>query len=392
MLILPVRLAYDRAMLTLYRRHSAVCPKQKDRYWKRCSCPMWVEGTINNQYIRRSLKTTSWIRASDTVSKLEETGDVKATEKVRVDQAVKVFLDDAVARELKASSIRKVRGFIEREFLPWLVSESYKYVPEIDLTALRRFRATWQNSARTKVLKQSKLSEFMRFCVQRGWAERNPVPDLGSIKVRQKPTDYFTPEQFQQLLDATSQYDPHRPQSPHGRRLKALLLLMRWSGLRIGDAVTLEKSRLQGDLLLLYMAKTGNPVFVPLPEFVVTELHSIPPVQKTHPDYFFWSGNGDRDHVAVIWQRAFRGLVKLAGITKRCHLHMLRDTFAVEMLLAGVPIERVSVLLGHSSIAMTEKHYAPFVKARQEQLIADVRAAWSAQSGMDTQKNALGDT
>lgn len=244
MLILPVRYVYDRAMLTLYRRHSTSCPKQKDRYWKRCSCPMWVEGTINNQYIRRSLKTTSWIRASDTVSKMEETGkDTRAAEKVRVDQAVKVFLDDAVARELKPSSIRKVRGFLEREFLPWLVSESFKYVPEIDLTALRRFRATWQNSARTKLLKQSKLSEFMRFCVQHGWAERNPVPDLGSIKVRQKPTDYFTPEQFQQLLDATSQYDPHRPQSPHGRRLKALLLLMRWSGLRIGDAVTLEKSR-----------------------------------------------------------------------------------------------------------------------------------------------------
>jgi integrase/recombinase XerD len=354
---------------------------------------MWVEGTINTQYIRRSLKTTSWIRASDSVSKMEETGkDIRAVEKVTADQAVKAFLDDAAARELKPSSIRKVRGFLEREFLPWLSAESFKFVPEIDLAALRRFRATWQNSARTKLLKQSKLSEFMRFCVQHGWAEKNPVPDLGSIKVRQKPTDYFTPEEFQQLIDATSRYDPHRPQSPHGKRLKALLLLMRWSGLRIGDAVTLEKSRLQGDLLLLYMAKTGNPVFVPLPDFVVRELHSIPPVMKSSPDYFFWSGNGDRDHVSAIWQRGFRGLVKLAGITKRCHPHMLRDTFAVEMLLAGVPLERVSVLLGHSSIGMTEKHYAPFVKARQEQLIADVRAAWSAQPGMDSQKNALGNT
>lgn len=191
---------------------------------------------------------------------MEEAGkDVRAVAKGTVEQAVKAFLDDAAARELKPSSIRKVRGFLEGEFLPWLRSEGYKYVPEIDLVALRRFRATRQNSARTKLLKQSKLSEFLRFCVQHGWAERNPVPDLGSIKVRQKPTDYFTQEEFQQLLDATRHYDPHRPQSPHGRRLKTLLLLMRWSGLRIGDAVTLEKSRLQGDLLLLYMAKTGKP-------------------------------------------------------------------------------------------------------------------------------------
>ncbi|MGC1647732.1 MAG: tyrosine-type recombinase/integrase [Candidatus Sulfotelmatobacter sp.] len=53
---------------------------------------------------------------------------------------------------------------------------------------------------------------------------------------------------------------------------------------------------------------------------------------------------------------------------KSCHPHMLRDTFAVEMLLAGVPLEQVSILLGHKSVKITEKHYAPWVKARQERL------------------------
>lgn len=45
---------------------------------------------------------------------------------------------------------------------------------------------------------------------------------------------------------------------------------------------------------------------------------------------------------------------------------MFRDTFAVEMLLAGVPLEQVSILLGHKSVKITEKHYAPWVKARQD--------------------------
>ncbi len=53
-----------------------------------------------------------------------------------------------------------------------------------------------------------------------------------------------------------------------------------------------------------------------------------------------------------------------------------RDTFSVELLLAGVPIERVSILLGHQSVRITEKHYAPWVRARQEQLEADVRRTW----------------
>ena len=37
---------------------------------------------------------------------------------------------------------------------------------------------------------------------------------------------------------------------------------------------------------------------------------------------------------------------------------------------------RVSALLGHSSIKVTEKHYSPWVRARQEQLEADVRRTW----------------
>ena len=40
-------------------------------------------------------------------------------------------------------------------------------------------------------------------------------------------------------------------------------------------------------------------------------------------------------------------------------------------------MERVSILLGHQSVRITEKHYAPRVRARQEQLEADVRRTWT---------------
>ncbi len=39
-------------------------------------------------------------------------------------------------------------------------------------------------------------------------------------------------------------------------------------------------------------------------------------------------------------------------------------------------MDPVSALLGHSSIKVTEKHYSPWVRARQEQLEADVRRSW----------------
>jgi hypothetical protein len=99
--------------------------------------------------------------------------------------------------------------------------------------------------------------------------------------------------------------------------------------------------------------------------------------------YFFWSGNGLPKSVVANWQRSYRRLFTLANIRKldgqrkRCPPHMFRDTFAVEMVLAGVSIDQVSILLGHSSVKVIERHYAHFVKARQLQLQANVRAAWN---------------
>jgi integrase/recombinase XerD len=57
---------------------------------------------------------------------------------------------------------------------------------------------------------------------------------------------------------------------------------------------------------------------------------------------------------------SLKRIFKLAKIPNG-HAHRFRDTFAVELLLAGVPLERVAVLLGHSSVKVTEKRYAEAV-------------------------------
>ena len=92
--------------------------------------------------------------------------------------------------------------------------------------------------------------------------------------------------------------------------------------------------------------------------------------------FYFWSGIGKLESIVRSWQTRLRRLFRLARIPDG-HAHRFRDTFAVELLLAGVPIERVSVLLGHQSVRITEKHYAPWVRSRQEQLEADLERAWS---------------
>jgi integrase len=157
------------------------------------------------------------------------------------------------------------------------------------------------------------------------------------------------------------------------RTIGAFVLLLRHSGLRIGDAVMLERSRITLDKLFLYTAKTGTPVYVPLPEFVLTALAAIP---KISDRYFFWTGGSKIDSATGDWQRTLKAVFDRARIPDG-HAHRFRDTFAVGLLQAGVPIERLSVLLGHSSLKVTQRNYSQWVPARQEQLESDVRRSWA---------------
>ena len=134
------------------------------------------------------------------------------------------------------------------------------------------------------------------------------------------------------------------------------------------------------------------PVYIPLPDFVVDALDACP---RKSEQYWFWTGVGSRDTLTGNWRRTFRRLCKIAGVQKG-HPHRFRDTLAVELLLEGVPIERVSIVLGHSSVKVTERHYAPWVKSRQDQLEADLARVWRkdplAQKAMLNGDMAIPDT
>jgi integrase len=297
---------------------------------------------------------------------------------VAVERACEDFLADATARGLREPSLYKYRLLLTR-LKAFAAEKGLTFISHFDLENTAKFRESWTNKGTAARKKLESLRTFFRFCHDRSWMDSNPALKLKMGKNEEPPVEPFTRSQMQAILNAIPQY----PDKHNAVRLKALVLLLRYSGLRIGDAVTLERGRLENGRLFLRTAKTGVRVFVPLPPQVILALQACP--SQTMP---FWTGESKRKSVIGNWQRALKRLFKLAKVAGG-HPHRFRHTFSAELLMAGAPLTSVAQLLGHSSERITEKHYSAWIKGRQERLEADVRKAWPKDFAADTVTTAL---
>jgi integrase len=129
----------------------------------------------------------------------------------------------------------------------------------------------------------------------------NPALDLKAPKVTLCPTLPFSREEMIRILEAVGQYKEEMPSHgiANGRRIRGLVLLLRYSGMRIGDTVNLSTDRIEGNRLFLYTQKTGVPVNTILPEFVLAALAATPKVTQK---FLFWSGVGKLESIVRSWQ------------------------------------------------------------------------------------------
>ncbi|HZL68622.1 MAG TPA: site-specific integrase [Candidatus Limnocylindrales bacterium] len=355
----------------VYARHSAKCPYKKSRYHRKCRCRKWL--AIAGQDKRISAKTRSWEQAERVARELRGENNPAPTGRT-VSQAVQAYLDDKQQQSLSRNWAGKITREL-RSFEAWCNRKAVVMLAELKLEHLEQYRKEWSGAPVTRRKRQERLRSFFLYCVRHKWIMENLASLLSPIKVQQSPTLPLTKEQFARAVEAAKSYNPKAPDVEWRRqRATAMLLLLRWSGLRLGDAARLERTALTDTgNLRLYQAKTGESVYVPLPPEVVRALRDL---DNTNPRYFFWNG-GDPVSTVKRWWSTLKKIFRLAGIPE-AHPHQLRDTFAVSYLMAGVPIDRVSILLGHSSIKVTERHYLAWVRERQEQLERDVRNAWGA--------------
>ena len=176
-------------MLIMFRRHLANCPHaEKGRTWRKCKCPISVEGRlVSGKIVRRSLNTRNWSFASDLVLRME-TNQVD-TPPVTVADAVQRFLADADARRLSASTIKKYRVLLSetrpREgetcsptLLQFASNHGIQLIQDFTPDILRDFRAQWQDGSLAGAKKLERLRSFFSFGVDSDWVAKNPAKVL----------------------------------------------------------------------------------------------------------------------------------------------------------------------------------------------------------------------
>lgn len=348
-----------RTLLTLFRRHLKSCPHKTRRY-RRCQCPLHVEGSLAGQNVRKALDLKSWEAATATIRRWESQGFIGDPERPSklISEARTAYLDELRARNVSLAARRKFElllGNLEAD----AVHDGLKHVDELTPDHVRNFRLTWTWGPRTSVKYLERLKSFFRFAVRFKWTAEDPTLNLKPPKVPPPSIEPFEPEELQKIIGMCE-----RP------RLRALVFLLQYSGLRISDAVKLERANLKDGRLRLTTQKTGAQVYLPLPPFVVSALESV---ESRSRRYFFWTGEGKLSSAIGNWRADLDALFEKAEI--KGNPHKFRHTFATTLLANGTPVDRVAMLLGNSP-KIVEKHYSHWVKARQDALEADVKKTW----------------
>jgi integrase/recombinase XerD len=360
-------------VVTIFVRHAHGCKYEGDESCKRCDCRKHLRWTTNGIQYRRSAKTRSWAEAERQKQYLIDQISVGnaapiPTPAPTIHSLVEIFVMSKKTQGIGDTTVKRHSRELKR-LADFLAENGIFVASGINAAVLYKFRDTWSTlypSSSTQREAQQRIRQFLRFLHEEGHIQK--LPRLTPIKVDQEPTMPLHAKQYKNLLAAIPKAFKRERLV---RRMRAVVRLMRHSGLAIGDAVTLRRDSLVFDKkknlcrIVTNRQKTGTHVSVVIPTDVAKELLFL---ANGNPEYVLWDHRGGQKKTVVKdYQKDFRRLFLAAGLGNFAS-HSLRDTFSVDLLERGVPLEEVSKLLGHSSTKVTEKHYAPWIKGRQDRL------------------------
>jgi site-specific recombinase XerD len=350
--------------ITIWRRHTPTCPHaSKGRDTLKCQCPLWADGYVNGKRtLRKSLGTRDLAAARRKAAALESP-DARIFKTVA--GAVDSFMMHCNANGLQESTFRRYRN-IFNHLRAYCDSNRIIHVNELTLEALDSYRSMRCLAALTAANEIRTIRQFCTYCRDRDWMQDNPAKKLKIPRIHQaNDVEPFSDAEVSAMVRACSLIG--NSQYERSRAL-ALILVLRYTALRIGDVAMLSRDRIiwAGDRwkIFLHTEKTGTPVFLPIPEELKAALDALPVPRGTNATkYYFWNGVMQDKTIKRLVDRTIRAVFRKADI-KGGHAHRFRHTLATDLLGKGASLEEAADILGNTP-EVVRQHYAKWSVARQ---------------------------
>ena len=238
-----------------------------------------------------------------------------------------------------------------------------KSVPDVDHNDIRFFLAKKASEGCSQTTLNNyirSLSSFFTTLETEEMIQNNPTKRIQPIKEPKKIKKPFTDEEVERLRDAFS----------GDLRESAILEVFLSTGCRVGEVVTMDRKNLDGNKIVV-TGKGNKQRVVFLNAKAKYALNKYLKSRNDDLDALFV---GKRHNSKKTFDRLqggqieniFREKGREVGIEK-CHPHRFRRTAATTALKNGMPIEQVSLMLGHENLSTTQ------IYARSD--ISDVEAA-----------------
>ncbi len=244
-------------------------------------------------------------------------------------------------------------------------------VRTIDALRIRGFLAFLFEREKMKSSIARKLAAvraFYKFLAKEGVLEANPAATISTPKLDKKLPRIMTEEEMNTFLDRVAQ--AVQTGEPTMRRDRAILELLYASGLRVSELAGLDvRSVSFGDSMLLVRGKGRKERIVPFGSKAAQALNDYLPVRervllkakRSGQAALFLNTRGERLTTRSV-DRLLKKYVRAFGPNVKTSPHSMRHAFASHLLTEGADLRAIQEMLGHRSLATTQKYTQVSIK------------------------------
>ena len=274
-----------------------------------------------------------------------------------------------------------IRGYMTdlRQFLRWFEQTnteafSLSAVISSDIREYRQFLNVVQRRKPATVNRHlAALSALMTWAKRTGQIEHDPAEGVRGVpQVPQGPRSLDKKEQY--ALQRAIEKDLQLARLRYPKRWRthqrdaSLTVFLLHTGLRLSEVLSLQLDDLQitdrKGQLIVRRGKGGKSRTIPLNAQARKALQEWLEVRPESTGSFLWTGLENELMQALSSRSVQRALLRLgqaAGL-ERLTPHVLRHSFAKNLVDAGIGLEKVAALLGHSNLNTTRIYVRPSQK------------------------------